>query len=209
MHRIIPKYANPISRLFYRPTLNKEIFVEIQSIDILEHFTYQVISQGRLIYSDSLNVPQRNYHVFSFLATFDLFPTAHLIVYHFKNDDIISTKTDIKIRDQLNNFIKLKLSDSRVKPGDSVNITITTKPKSYVGLLGVDQSVLLLKKNNDLSIDDAWNERELYQYQFHERNSKSNEGHSPYSYNKYRGDFQSTRMILFTNARQEGTINNS
>lgn len=175
---------------FCRPTLNKEIFVEIQSTDILKHFTYQIISQGRLIYSDSLDVPQRNYHVFNFLATFELLPTAHLIVYYFKNDDIISNKIDIDIRENLNNFIKLKLSETRVQPGDSVNIDIITKPKSRIGLLGVDQSVLLLKKNNDLSIDDAWNERELYQYQFHERNPKSSFGHSPYFYNKYWGDFQ-------------------
>lgn len=187
--------------------MNKEIFVELQSIDILEHFTYQVISQGRLIYSNSLDVPKRNYHVFGFLATFELLPTAHLIVYYFKNDDILSTKIDIDIRENLNNFIKLKLSDSQVQPGDNVRIDITTQPKSYVGLLGVDQSVLLLKKNNDLSINDAWNERELYQYQFHERNTKSNMGHSPYFYNKYWGDFQSTRMILFTNAKQDGMFN--
>lgn len=179
-----------------RPTLDKEIFVEIQSIDILEHITYQVISQGRLIYSNTLNVPNRNYHVFHFLATFDLLPTAHLIVYYFKNDDIISTKIDIDVRENLNNFVKLKLSDATVKPGDMVNIDIISKPKSCVALLGVDQSVLLLKKNNDISIEDAWNERELYQYQFHERNAKSNMGHSPYFYNKYWGDFQVNELNI-------------
>lgn len=124
------------------------------------------------------------------MASFDLLPTAHLIVYYFKNDDIISNKIDIDIRENLNNFIKVKLSDATVQPGQSVNIDITTKPKSYVGLLGVDQSVLLMKKNNDLTTEDAWNEREMYQYQLHERNAKSNLGHSPYFYNKYWGDFQ-------------------
>lgn len=186
MHRLVEKFTS----LHCRPTLNKEIFVEIQSLDTLDRFTYHLISQGRLVHSDSLMVPQRNYHVFHFMATFDLLPTAHLIVYYFKNDDIISAKIDIDIREHLNNFIKLKLSETRVQPGENVNIDITTKPKSFVGLLGVDQSVLLLKKNNDLSIEDAWNERELYQYQFHERNSKSNLGHSPYFYNKYCSDFQ-------------------
>lgn len=170
--------------------LNREIFVEIQSIDILEHFTYQVISQGRLIYSDSVIVPKRNYHVFHFLATFDLAPVAHLIVYYFKNDDIISAKVDIDIRENLNNFVKLKLTETTVKPGEMVNISIISKPKSYVALCGIDLGVLLLKKNNDITVDDAWNEREFYQYQFHERNAKSNVGHSPYFYNKYWGDFQ-------------------
>lgn len=116
---------------------------------------------------------------------------AHLIVYYFKNDDIISTKIDIDIRENLNNFIKLKLTPATVKPGETVAIDVISKPKSYVALCGVDLSVLLLKKNNDISIEDAWNERELYQYQFHDRNEKSNKiGHSPHFYNKYWGDFQ-------------------
>lgn len=149
-----------------------------------------MISQGKLIHSNSLEVPQRNYHVFSFPATFDLVPKAHLIVYYFKGDDIISAKIDIAIREDLNNFIKLKLSSARVKPGETINIDITSKPKSLVGLLGIDQSVLLLKKNPELSIDDAWNERELYQYQFHERNAKLNMGHPPYFYNNYWNDFR-------------------
>lgn len=181
--------------------MNKEIFVEVQSLDLLEHFTYQVISQGKLIYSDSLAVPRRNYHVFSFMATFDLLPRAHLIVYYFKNDDIVSTKIDIDIRENLNNFIKLKLSEKRVQPGDNINIDITTNPGSHVGLLGVDQSVLLLKKNTDLTVDDAWNERELYQYQFHERNTKSN-GHSPYFYNKYWNDFQVSLHHFFNSIQK-------
>lgn len=160
----------------------------------MEQFTYQVISQGKLIYSESLAVPQRNYHVFSFKATFDLLPRAHLIVYYFREDDIVSAKIDIDIRGNLNNFVKLKLSESQVKPGDNIRIDITTNPKSLVGLLGVDQSVLLLKKNNELSVEDAWNERELYQYHFHERISTKTSGRSPYFYNKYWNDFQ---VILF------------
>lgn len=149
-----------------------------------------MISQGRLIYSDSLHVPKRNYHVFHFLATFDLVPTAHLIVYYFRNDEIISSKIDIDIRGNLNNFVKLKLGKTTVRPGGEVNIAITSKPKSYVALCGVDHSVLLLKKNNAITINDAWNERELYQYQFHDRNAKSNARDSPHFYNRYWGDYQ-------------------
>lgn len=38
-----------------------------------------------------------------------------------------------------------------VAPGDNVNLVITSKPNSYVGLLGVDQRSLLLKSGNDIS----------------------------------------------------------
>lgn len=175
---------------FHRPTLNKPVFVEVQSIDVMTYFTYQIVSQGKLIHSDSVEVPERKYHVFSFLATFDLTPRAHLIVYYFKDDDIISSKIDIEIRDALQNFVKLKLSSPRVAPGDVVSIDVTSNPRSYIGLMGVDQSVLLLKKNPDVTVASAFNERELYQYQFHDKMNSEYGTYTPYYFNNYFGDFR-------------------
>lgn len=161
----------------------------MQSSDLLEHITYQIVSRGKLIDSNSLNIPQRNYHVFGFLVTFALVPKTDLIVYYFKNENIISTKLSIDIRDDLSNFVKLKLSKSLVQPSDNVTIDIISNPKSYIGLLAVDQSTLLLKQNADLRLDDIWNERELYQYHFHEKKPKSST-QTTYFYKKYWNDFQ-------------------
>lgn len=41
--------------------------------------------------------------------------------------------------------MKLETSLTHARPKQMVDITISTRPKSYVGILGVDQSVLLLK----------------------------------------------------------------
>lgn len=38
----------------------------------------------------------------------------------------------------------------QVKPGENVSLKIKTAPNSFVGLTAVDQSVLLLRSNNDL-----------------------------------------------------------
>lgn len=180
-----------------RPKLNGKIFIEVQSSDLLDQITYQVISRGKLINSNSLNVPQRNYHVFSLLVTFDLVPKADLIVYYFKNDNIVSTKLSIDIRDDLSNFVKLKLSKSQVQPSDNVTIAIISSPKSYIGLLAVDQSTLLLKQNTDLRIDDIWNEREQYQYHFHEKKPKSST-QSTYFPKIYWNDFKVFTEVLYT-----------
>jgi hypothetical protein len=40
----------------------------------------------------------------------------------------------------------LETSTPQVEPGQNLSISIKTNPNSFVGLLGVDQSVLLLKK---------------------------------------------------------------
>lgn len=184
-----------MSNCAYRANLNDRIFVEVTSSNALDSITYQIVSQARLIYSESLAVPQRNYHVFSFLATFDVLPRADIIVYYFKDDDIISAKTTLHMRDNLSNFVKLKLSAALVRPGAHVAIDVLSTQGSYVGLLAVDQSVLLLKRNADLSIDDAWNERELFQNHFHEKHSKPDSSRN-YYHHSYYSDFQVRRRKM-------------
>lgn len=168
--------------------------MEVESADIMTYFTYQIVSQGRLIYSDSVEVPERKYHVFSFLATFDLTPRAHIIVYYFKGEDIISSKIDIEINEELQNFVKLKISSPSVGPGDIVNIDISSNPRSYIGLMGVDQSVSLLKKNVDITVASALNQRELYQYQFHEKEKSEYGTYTPYYFDNYFSDFRVCRL---------------
>jgi CD109 antigen len=48
--------------------------------------------------------------------------------------------------------VDLEANPMETQPGANVDITIRSKPNSYVGLLGVDQSVLLLKSGNDLTM---------------------------------------------------------
>lgn len=175
---------------FHRPILNKPIFVEVQSLDVLTILTYQVISQGKLIHSDSVEVPNRKYHVFQFSATFDLTPKAQLIVYYFKDNDIISSKANIEMRDELQNFVKLKLSPRRVAPGKVVNITVSSNPRSYIGLMGVDQSVLLLKTNPGITVASAFIERELYQHYFHDKEDSKYGDYSPFYFNDYFAHFR-------------------
>lgn len=51
---------------------------------------------------------------------------------------------------------------SVARPGQEVDITVISKPNSYIGLMGVDQSVLLLRKGNDLDKFQIFNELEGY-----------------------------------------------
>lgn len=193
----------------HSPTLNQNVFVEVQSSHLLQNFTYQVIGHGKVIYAENVAVPNRNYHVFKFKATFELVPKATLIVYRFKDGEIVATKTDVTIDDDLNNFVKLKLSTTETQPGKDVNIDIITNAESYVGLVGVDQSVLLLKKNEGLTKDDALREMEDYQNHFHSTESGP-WSVEPRSYlNDYFRPFEHSNVILFTNAEHEISRNPS
>lgn len=169
--------------------LGETIYAEIESKVPLTTFTYQVIARGKIIRAETVSVPNREYHVIQFPATFDLAPSARLLVYYFKDNEIHTAHTEITLREELNNYIKVKLSSLRAKPGSTVDIDVNTNPKSYVGLLGIDQSVLLLKKNEELNKDDAFNEIEQYQNHLHEADS-SKRIVTPYFANGYWSDFR-------------------
>jgi len=47
--------------------------------------------------------------------------------------------------------VKINTNSEETQPGMDVELTVETKPNSYVGILGVDQSVLLLKSGNDIT----------------------------------------------------------
>lgn len=58
--------------------------------------------------------------------------------------------------------VDIELSAQKVGPGQDIDITVISKPNSFVGLLGVDQSVLLLKNGNDLKKSEVLDELDLY-----------------------------------------------
>jgi hypothetical protein len=57
-------------------------------------------------------------------------------------------------------FLKLdiEVSKDKAKPGEEITIKASAKPESFVGLLGVDQSLLLLKKGNDIDMSTIFDE---------------------------------------------------
>lgn len=73
-----------------------------------------------------------------------------------------------------------------------------TNPNSFVGLLGVDQSVLLLKSGNDIEQSTVFKALEEYNHV------------DKYNYGWYRGyeyltfkDFRSSDAVILTNAKKE------
>ena len=51
--------------------------------------------------------------------------------------------------------VDIKASTNDTSPGEEVTLKMTAAPSSYVGLLAVDQSVLLLRSGNDITEDQV------------------------------------------------------
>ncbi|KAL0273724.1 UNVERIFIED_CONTAM: hypothetical protein PYX00_006334 [Menopon gallinae] len=160
-----------------KPKVNEDVVVEVNSTVPLRYYNYVVLGRGDVIYSTTmaLNSPT-NKHQFHFLATFAMAPTAHVIVYYVTPEgEIVADALNVDFDSTLQNFVNIDASPSTAEPGKTVELSIKAKPNSYVGVLAVDQSVLLLKTGNDITHDDVMNELNMYDAGHH----------SPYSGNNF------------------------
>ncbi|KAJ6643551.1 CD109 antigen [Pseudolycoriella hygida] len=142
--------------------ISDTITVEITASKPLSYINYLLSSRGKLILSARKEIPSRNRFTITFAATFDMVPKAKLVVYHLlPNGDIVSTNIEVPVTG-LNNIVKIQTSAAEKQPGEKINVLISTKPSSTVCLLGVDQSVVLLKSGNDILPSDVYTELGTY-----------------------------------------------
>ena len=58
---------------------------------------------------------------------------------------------DFRVDGLFRNNVSLTVDRQMAEPGDPIRFSVRAAPDSFVGLLAVDQSVLLLKGGNDLA----------------------------------------------------------
>ncbi|XP_021920080.1 CD109 antigen-like isoform X2 [Zootermopsis nevadensis] len=145
------------------PVVNQDIELEINSTEPMKYFSYQVIGRGDVVLANAVQVSDKKTHKFRFLATYVMAPTAHVVVFYVKEDgEIVADALDIELEGSLQNFVNINTNSEETRPGTNVELTFEAKPNSYVGVLGVDQSVLLLKSGNDITEDTVLEELSSY-----------------------------------------------
>ncbi|XP_069677480.1 CD109 antigen-like isoform X2 [Periplaneta americana] len=145
------------------PTVNQDVELEVNSTEPMKYFSYQVIGRGDVVTANTIEVPNKKTYKFRFLATYAMAPTAHVVVFYVKEDgEVVADALDIELEGSLQNFVKINANVEETQPGSNVELTIEAKPESYVGVLGIDQSVLLLKEGNDITEDTVLQELMSY-----------------------------------------------
>ncbi|XP_030383417.1 CD109 antigen isoform X2 [Scaptodrosophila lebanonensis] len=122
-----------------KPMVNQEIAVEVQANEPMKYFIYQIVGRGDIILSRAVDVADKRNHVIKFLASFAMMPRAKLFVYMEVNGELIYDEEIIQFEETLLNSVQVE-APVRAPPGQNIDITISTKPYSYVGLIAVDQN---------------------------------------------------------------------
>nr|UCK81477.1 CD109 antigen-like protein [Arenicola marina] len=134
-----------------------------------EHVFIELLSKGVMVQADmvsSENGPSQE-HSYMVQMTSDLAqllaPNGRVVVWYVtENGEVISDSLDFTVEGAFSNDVSLSFSTNETRPGTSVSLTVNAHRNSYVGVLAVDQSVLLLKGGNDITQDQVLEDLRSY-----------------------------------------------
>ncbi|KAH8335883.1 hypothetical protein KR074_001015 [Drosophila pseudoananassae] len=134
--------------------IGEEYQVTLNSSRPLKYFVYNIVGRGNILETKrvELSEPQKVYNI-TLKPTFLTAPNGRIYFYYVdETGEFRYAEQTFSVEVELQNTIEIK-GPEEVKPGADVELEIKTPAKSFVGLLAVDQSVLLLGSNNDLNKD--------------------------------------------------------
>ncbi|XP_039432022.1 thioester-containing protein 1 allele S3-like [Culex pipiens pallens] len=132
-----------------RPKLGQPAQILVVSSFKMSFLAYYVIARGEIASSGVVEVKA------SRSATFTVTPNAvmtssSVAIFTINNGDLMQSIVHLKVND-LNNFVNATLSKNVTEPREKLTLNVQSKPGSMIGLLAVDESVLLMEKGNDIT----------------------------------------------------------
>uniref|UniRef100_A0A0N5A8I3 TEP1-F n=1 Tax=Syphacia muris TaxID=451379 RepID=A0A0N5A8I3_9BILA len=154
--QLVADYEGPIDA-------GKTVSFTLKATKALETITYQVVARGSVVLSETLKV-NGDLATITFTATAQMAPKARLVVYSVEpsNNEILADAADFKVEGLFRNNVSLSMDRNQAEPGEKIKLTVKADPSSFVGLMAVDQSVLLLKSGNDITKEMV--EKDIEQY---------------------------------------------
>uniref|UniRef100_A0A1B0AER0 TEP1-F n=1 Tax=Glossina pallidipes TaxID=7398 RepID=A0A1B0AER0_GLOPL len=141
-----------------KPRLGEHVSIVVKAPDVMNHLIYAVVGHGTILQIANISLPRpQQFYKVTFRATFEMMPRANLFVYYVDEFDLKFQEITVEFLPEFENKIEIT-GPVQATPGQEVSLEIKTDPNSYIGLLGVDQSTLLLKSGNDLEFDAILND---------------------------------------------------
>jgi CD109 antigen len=196
---LLSEHSISFQFLLCSPKIGDEVSVEVEATGEMKNLCYMLFSRNNLVLSRNEEVPNARHFNFTFQSSQPMMPNANLLVYYISADgEIVSDQQKIDFGFKLQNTVNIDLSADQLKPEEQINLTVHADPNSYVGLLGVDQSVLLLKSGNDIEKSAVISEVEKFSAADHRNSFYSHDMHS-----HHYCEFENSEIALITNTNEK------
>ncbi|KAK3751287.1 hypothetical protein QZH41_012192, partial [Actinostola sp. cb2023] len=131
----------------------EKIHCQVTSNFPMSMYNYVVMGRGSLRHIGSGIAQDNGYNAtFQMTSLPIMSPSARIVVYSVTNDgEVVVDSLTVSVENPFKNQVSLEFSKNTSRPGDQVKLVAKATPGSHVAFLAVDKSVLLMKKDNDIS----------------------------------------------------------
>ncbi|XP_061574702.1 alpha-2-macroglobulin-like protein 1 isoform X2 [Cololabis saira] len=128
-------------------------------------FFFLVVSRGAIVQHGSIPADVKAGKVnqgeltISLGQVTKLAPFAQVVVYTvMPGGEAVADSKDFPIQQCLSNKVSMKFSSVQTLPGSSVKLTLEAQPRSLCSVRAIDQSVLLLQPEKELTVEHVFNQ---------------------------------------------------
>ncbi|CAG2173209.1 unnamed protein product, partial [Oppiella nova] len=146
-----------------------DIYIKDENRNRIKQWTQvlvtNVIGGGDIVLTHSLDIPgNSNSYEFSVMAVHRMAPKARILCYYVRedNEEVVADAMDFEVDGLFRTDVSIDTDLKEAEPGAQVAVRVNTKPDAWVGIVGVDQSVLLLKSGNDMTHKDVIQKLQTY-----------------------------------------------
>ncbi|KAM3615928.1 uncharacterized protein V6R79_009822 [Siganus canaliculatus] len=150
--------------------------VELKNGQEVLNFFYLVTSKGVIVQHGRVPVAvkagevNRGELMIPLLQVTSLAPVAQVVVYTvMPSGEAVADCQDFPIQLCFNNKVSLKFSSVQHLPAEKTTLSLKAHPGSVCSVRAIDQSVLLLKPEQELTVDYVYNQlpvQKLYEYRY-------------------------------------------
>ncbi|XP_041473602.1 CD109 antigen-like isoform X2 [Lytechinus variegatus] len=124
----------------------------VQSTVVPGKLTYQIISRGNILVSETISGLTGSEYVIEKQITAEMSPKSKLIVYFLTDSgEVVLDSLEFVVNVVFHNPVSASFSKKMGEPGDRVSFDVETTPGAFVGVLAIDRSVQLLADGNDIT----------------------------------------------------------
>jgi CD109 antigen len=125
------------------PKIGEAVRFHIYSTQEARTFYYEVISRGKVVFSDYTNSPD-----IAFQVTPQMGPSAKLLVYQvLGNSEVAADYLPFDVTANYPQSVNVTFSNTSPEPGSDITVSIKGQGQAEVSLAAVDKSVFILAEN--------------------------------------------------------------
>lgn len=147
---------------------DEELKIRLTSTETIGELKYFLLSRGRIVrfgYLDMDGTKEKQFEIGELgQICRKLAPTGRIFVFTMTRpeEEVVADSVDFNVDCLFSNKVSVSFNKETVSPGEPVDLKIEASPMSYVGLMAVDTSVLLLGTGHDITTGTVMDEVKKY-----------------------------------------------